>query len=213
MDGGSSQECEAVPAAHAFDVDAVDSGGPGCPTPAGADQSNLMTACRQPGEDFEQVYLSSAGMRIREVLPVDEKDIHAEESKNGPCVALRAKLQPPKRMSDPIEHPIDEAGGASASEPVSQSDGLVDGDLGRNITPAQLMDAEPQDVPLHRSYAAHTPVLGGVSKLSIQHRQLGNHLCGQLLRPVENSWLGARQPGYATHYHRDRPSARELPGI
>ena len=103
-----------------------------------------MTARRQSGENFEQVYLCSAGMRIGEVLPVDEKDIHAEESKNwSPCAALRAKLQPPKRMSDPIEDPVDEAGRAGASEPVSQPHGLVDSHFGRNITPAQLMDAKP----------------------------------------------------------------------
>jgi hypothetical protein len=52
-----------------------------------------MTSRRQSGKDFEQVDFCSAGMRIREVLPVDEEDIHAEESKIGvPAGALGVKL-------------------------------------------------------------------------------------------------------------------------
>src|SRR5687767_4039351 len=114
-------------------------------------------------------------------------------------------------MSDPVEYPIDEARRASPPEPVSQPDCLVDSYLGRDITPAQLMDAEPQNIPLHGSYAAHAPVLRGLGKLSIQRRHFGHYLGRQFLGPVEDSWLRAGQPGYTTHHQRNRPSARELP--
>ena len=75
---------------------------------------NLMTACRQPGENFEQVDLCSAGMRICEVLPVDDEDIHAEESKDWKslrctpreAIAARANERPrrvPRSRSWPRE--------------------------------------------------------------------------------------------------------------
>src|SRR5919112_6285063 len=145
-----------------------------------------MTTSRQPGEDLEQVYLCSAGMRICQVLPVDEEDIHAEESKDRTgCAALRSELEPAQRMSDPIEHAIDEARCTSTPKPVRQPDGLVNRDFRRDITPAQLVDTQPQNVPLHRGYPAHAPVLGGLHELRIECRYFSHHLSGQLLGPVQ----------------------------
>jgi hypothetical protein len=75
-------EGKTVPAAYSLDIDSFDFCSPCGPGPARTNHSHAVASCRQPSEDLEQVDLGSAGMRIGQVLPVDDEDVHTEESKD-----------------------------------------------------------------------------------------------------------------------------------
>src|SRR3954470_5519343 len=59
-----------------------------------------------------------------------------------------ARSQAPERARDPVQYTVHEPRRPRAAEPVRQPDRLVDGYLGRHVAPAELQDAEPEDVPL-----------------------------------------------------------------
>ena len=67
-----------------------------------------------------------------------------------------------------------------------QADRLVDRHLGRDLSPPELEDAEPQDVPLHHGHPAHPPVLRGPGGLGVERFQVGHHGRSQLLRPIQD---------------------------
>ena len=80
------------------------------------------------------------------VQPVDDEDVH---SRRGCGRSGRAR-----RSRTPAS--------CAPAEPLAQPDRLVDDDLGRRVWPAlQLVDAEPEDVPLHDADALEPPVVGG----------------------------------------------------
>src|SRR6188472_4490792 len=62
---------KAVSPSASFDGDAIEDGAPRCPAPAGTNQANPMPSNDQTTEDFEQMDLRAASMRICPVLPVN----------------------------------------------------------------------------------------------------------------------------------------------
>jgi hypothetical protein len=53
-----------------------------------------MTPSRQASEDLEQVYFCPACMRVRAVLPIDEKDVHDAKVRFKRPVVLRSYSLP-----------------------------------------------------------------------------------------------------------------------
>ena len=73
---------------------------------------------------------------------------------------------------------------------------LVDRHLGRHLAPAQLVDAEAEDVALDHGDPVHPPVLASpraASASSASH--VGDDAGGQRLGPIEHARLGTGEPG------------------
>jgi hypothetical protein len=104
-------EGEAVPPPNALDADAVDGRCWRGPAPARADHPHPVAPRGQPAENLEQVDLRSPRMRVGAVLPVDEKDVHEEESKEcGRRDARAGFYSRPSECATPSRMPLTKPG-------------------------------------------------------------------------------------------------------
>src|SRR4051812_24726627 len=71
-----SQKREAVSPPNALDTDAIEVGAGWRSLPTGTDQSYSVPVAGQPAEDLEEVDLGPARVRVGQVLPVDDENVH-----------------------------------------------------------------------------------------------------------------------------------------
>src|SRR5204862_5488044 len=112
------------------------------------------------------------------------------------------------RPLDPAENAVDETCGVVGRIPLRQLDGFADRDLVRNLVPPELVDCDPQHVPLDRAQALGRPALRDVADASVELlRPLGD-LLGALACERIYLALVARRERLSRHVPRVQPEAR-----